>query len=145
MTDLVVTCPKDFWEEWIAEGDPAGAPWSGEEWGWFCSSRAAPPIEVGDRLYIVAHGKLRGYAPVTALRGLSFDPKHGAFSPSGVYLDSTVLDRDPPAQRVTDWCICREGGAAAVTIAEPIRGFQGWRKRWWDRQQERLFPEWRIA
>lgn len=24
MVDLVGTCPKDFWEEWIAEGDPAG-------------------------------------------------------------------------------------------------------------------------
>ena len=26
MSDLVGTCPKDFWLEWIAEGDAAGEP-----------------------------------------------------------------------------------------------------------------------
>jgi len=35
MVDLVGTCPKGFWEEWIAEGDAAGDPATGEEWGWF--------------------------------------------------------------------------------------------------------------
>lgn len=35
MADLVGTCPKDFWEEWIAEGDAAGDPETGEEWGWY--------------------------------------------------------------------------------------------------------------
>lgn len=31
-TFCVGTCPKDFWEEWIAEGDAAGDPETGEEW-----------------------------------------------------------------------------------------------------------------
>ena len=35
MGDLVGTCPKDFWHEWIAEGDPAGTPESGQTWGWY--------------------------------------------------------------------------------------------------------------
>jgi hypothetical protein len=35
MPDLVGTCPKDFWPDWIAEGDAAGEAYSGEEWGWY--------------------------------------------------------------------------------------------------------------
>ncbi len=69
MTDLVATCPKHFWAEWIAEGDPAGAPESGEEWGWFTRHHLIGQIKPGDRLYIVAHGRLRGYAPVTRVSG----------------------------------------------------------------------------
>ena len=65
MTDLVGTCPKDFWEEWIAEGDAAGDPETGEEWGWWTNHSLIRAIRPGDRFYIVAHGKLRGYAPVT--------------------------------------------------------------------------------
>lgn len=65
MVDLVGTCPKDFWEEWIAEGDAAGDPYTGEEWGWYSRHSLIRMIEPGDRFYVVAHGKLRGYAPVT--------------------------------------------------------------------------------
>jgi hypothetical protein len=32
--------------------------------------------------------------------------------------------------------------AEAVTIEEYIRGFRGWRYRWWDYSAERPFPEW---
>ena len=39
----------------------------------------------------------------------------------------------------------REGGAQAVTIDEEIRGFQGVRKRWWPRELERPFPDWKTA
>jgi len=112
MTDLVATCPKDFWSEWIAEGDPAGAPESGEEWGWFTRHHLIGQIQPGDRLYVVAHGRLRGYAPVT---------------------------------RVTADAIGRRGGAVAVTIDESIPGFQGLRERWWPRDAERPFPDWKIA
>jgi hypothetical protein len=111
MADLVGTCPKGFWNEWIAEGDAAGSPESGEEWGWFTQSPLIRRIQPGDRFYVVAHGKLRGYAPVT---------------------------------RVQEGCICRRGGAVAVTIAEPIPGFRGLLQRWWDREMERPFPEWRT-
>ena len=115
--DLVVTVPKWFWREWIAEGDAAGEPETGTEWGFFLGNRGAkPPIEAGDRLYIVAHNRLRGYAPVTALR----DTPHA-------------------------WAICRKGGGVAVTIPDRIRGFQGFRKRWWERGNEVAFPDWKTA
>ncbi|BCH33254.1 hypothetical protein MesoLjLc_51840 [Mesorhizobium sp. L-8-10] len=145
MPDLVVTCPKTFWDEWIAEGDPAGEPWSGVDWGWYLTNRVRPPIAPGERLYVVAHGRLRGYAPVTALRGLSFDQKHGAEPPSGVYLDVAEIDRDPPSHKVDQWCICRRGDAVAVTIDAHINGFQGWRYRFWQRDTEVPFPDWRTA
>lgn len=114
--NLVVTVPKWFWPEWIAEGDPAGAPPSGTEWGFFMRGNK-PPIGAGDRLYIVAHNKLRGYSPVTRLGR---------------------TDEQSPR-----WVICREGGAVAVTITSPIKGFQGFRKVWWKPEDEIPFPDWR--
>jgi hypothetical protein len=110
MTDLVGTCPKDFWDEWIAEGDAAGEPESGEEWGWFTRHPYVRIIAPGERFYVVAHGKLRGWAPVT---------------------------------RVDTGCICRRGNAIACTIDQPIRGFRGLRARWWPREIERPFPDWK--
>ena len=112
--DLVGTCPKDFWEEWIAEGDAAGEPESGEEWGWYTRHKFKSLINVGDRFYVVAHGKLRGYALVTTAPGVNGGP------------------------------IGRRGGAVAVTIEEPIPGFRGLRKRWWPREAEKPFPNWRV-
>lgn len=116
MPDLVGTCPKNFWEEWIAEGDPAGTPWSGETWAWFTKDRLARTVRPGDRFYVVAHGKLRGWAPVVELRTLD----HGCYA------------------------ICRKGDAVACTIATPIPGFQGLRVRWWPRDLEHAFPNWRT-
>jgi len=113
MVDLVGTCPKGFWEEWIAEGDAAGDPPSSfdEEWGWFTKHSFRSLIQPGDRFYVVAHGKLRGFAPVT---------------------------------RVAPGAICRRGGAVACTIDEPIPGFRGLRKRWWCRELEKPFPDWKT-
>lgn len=124
--DLVATCPSWFWREWIAEGDAAGDPETGQEWDWYTRHRLAPFVMLGDRLYIVAYGKLRGYAPVTrlAVYGNPRLPKHVA----------------PDAQ----WGIVRQGGAVAVTILEPIRGFQGLRQRWWKRGDELPFPDWKT-
>lgn len=34
--------------------------------------------------------------------------------------------------------------AEAVTIAVPAPGFRGWRYRWWRREHEVPFPEWRT-
>lgn len=118
MVDLVGTCPMDFWSEWIAEGDAAGDPYSGEEWGWFTQHSAINDINVGDRFYVVAHGMLRGWAPVTRIL------LNGA------------------GKRVA---IGRRGGAVAVTIDEAIPGFRGLRERWWSREIERPFPDWKTA
>lgn len=38
--------------------------------------------------------------------------------------------------------LVRGGGAGAVTIDEEIRGFRGFRYRWWERAKERPFPRW---
>ena len=115
MPDLVVTVPKDVWAYWIQEGDPAGTPESGEEWAFFVGG-AKPKIEPGDRLYIVAWGKLRGYSPVTR-----------------------VIKREGRG-----WGICRRGGAVACTIPEAVPGFRGHRARWWDRKIETTYSNWRT-
>lgn len=121
MADLVGTCPKDFWEEWIAEGDAAGDPYTGEEWGWFTRSGLAAKIKAGDRFYVVAHGRLRGWAPVTRVQS----PKDG-WDDSG-------------------WVICRRGDAVACTVPFAIPGFRGLRERWWKREDEIPFPDWKVA
>lgn len=117
MVDLVGTCPKGFWEEWIAEGDPAGAPESGEEWGWFTRDPKAARIRPGDRFYVVSYGLLRGWAPVTRIH----DGGNGAYA------------------------ICRRGGAVACTIDAAIPGFRGLRVRWWALEMEVPFPDWKTA
>lgn len=113
MADLVVTVPQALWLDWIEEGDAAGDPCTGEEWAYWVGIR--PRIEAGDRLYVVAWRRLRGYAPVTL-----------------------VVERDGR------FGICRSGDAVACTIDEPIPGFRGFRKVWWQREAERPFPGWRA-
>lgn len=116
MTDLVGTCPMDFWEEWIAEGDPAGSEWSEQLWSWYTRSAAALLARPGDRFYVVAYGKLRGYAPILRVT----DNGAGGYQ------------------------IVRGGEAQAVTIATPITGFRGLRLRWWPYEIEKPFPDWRA-
>ena len=116
MTDVVVTVPKGAWSRWLGEGDLAGDPAMYESHFWLAYGRL-PAIEHGDRVYIVAHGKLRGYAPLLRVeRSCRLAPSRS--------------------------CLVRGGGARAVTIAEPVRGFQGWRYRWWSLSDERPFPGW---
>src|ERR1043165_7938103 len=102
MTDLVVTVPRWFWRDWIEEGDAAGSPETGEEWDFGFRSWSRPEINPGERLYIVAWDRLRGYAPVVRVAG-----ERG------------------------DWRIVRRGGAVAMTIPATIPGFRGWRAPWW--------------
>lgn len=78
MVDLVGTCPKDFWHEWIAEGDAAGNPESGGEWSWYTGHSYRGLIKPGERFYVVAHGRLRGYAIVTSLMPAAIVRKGGA-------------------------------------------------------------------
>ena len=128
MTDVVVTVPKGLWTEWLEEGDLAGEPWSEEaEYHFWIPRQPLPKIEPGERVYIVAHGKVRGYAPLVRIeRSCRLAPNRA--------------------------CLVRRGGAVAVTWAchngpgwEPVtvRGFQGWRYRWWSVNAEQPFDAWR--
>ena len=119
MSDVVVTVPKGMWAEWIAEGDLPGESSGEYESHFWLNGFAMPVIHPGDRVYIVAHGRLRGYAPLRYTE----------------HFCSLRSDRT---------CLVRNGDAVAVTIAEPIRGFQGWRYRWWEREDEQPFPEWQT-
>lgn len=114
MPDVVVTVPTRLWDEWLDEGDLPGEEWSGNEYHFYLGG-AVPSIAPKERVYIVAHGKLRGYAPLC-------------------YVEETGRNR---------YALVRHGGAVAVTITEPIQGFRGFRYRWWRRQDERPFPDWR--
>lgn len=113
MSDVVVTVPKSFGlDRWIAEGDLPGQRWSGEAWEFYLGG-GPPRIEPGERVYVVYNGAVRGYAPLVRIQ--------------------------------RDWrsfALVRHGGAVAVTIPEYVRGFRGWRYRWWDRAIEVPFPDW---
>ena len=116
--DIVATVPEQEWEDWLAEGDCAGDVPSGKEHGWKTDLRFLPDVEPGDRLYIVSHHRVRGFARV--LR----------------------VDRTPDENG--EGTIWRGSGAAAVTIPEAVRGFGGIRHRWWDPSDETYFPKWRT-
>lgn len=134
MTDVCVTVPKAIWYDWIDEGTLPGDAWGGEEYHFF-GSGPIPTIEPGERVYIVAHGRLRGYAPLVRV-----DVRNRN-------LLTTIPEG--PTHRLPEWWwpsaswgLVRQGGAVAVTIPTPIRGFQGWRYRFWERSEEVPFPEW---
>jgi len=123
MADLVGTCPKDFWEDWLREGglpesmvDLGG--WT--EWSWYTNHSLATHAKPGDRFYVVAHGKLRGYAPVVKVE---------------------VPPSDNPSVK---YAIIRRYGAVACTIDKSIPGFRGLRIRWWKREDEKPFPDWKT-
>jgi hypothetical protein len=139
VADVVVTVPKALWSEWLGEGDlaysehlpegPYGAvvlnpprPWEGfNEYGFNVGHRR-PAIERGERLYIVSHGRLRGYSPVVGVeQTLRFGGRnHG------------------------NWAIVRRGDAVAVTVPWEMRGFQGYHYRTWAYNDEVPFPNWRT-
>lgn len=114
MSDVVVTVPRGLWDEWIDEGDLPGEPWMGDEWAYHLGG-PVPTIAPGERVYVVAHGQLRGWSPLVRLE-----------------------------RNATRFALIRGGGAEAVTIPEAVRGFRGWRYRWWPRGLERPFPWWRT-
>lgn len=120
MTDVVVTVPKSFsyaglrgLAAWIAEGDLPGQKWSGSDSHFYLGGNPPTDILTGDRVYVVCEGKLRGYAPLVRID--EFKNCYG---------------------------LVRRSNAVAVTIDEYIRGFQGVRYRWWERKDERPFPDW---
>lgn len=133
MTDVVVTVPKMRWADWIEEGDLAvgsePAIWEGSDEYGFALGGHAPMMKPAECVYIVAHGYVRGYSPLQYIDprgGLRFGGKPGSFA------------------------LVRRGGAVAVTLRSPeggplpVRGFQGWRYRWWNYDQEMSFPSWKT-
>ena len=122
--DVVVTCPKTRWHEWLAEGGlPGETVLNGTAYYWF-GRGSVPRIAVGELVYVVAHGHLRGYAPLVRIE------YRGNRPPSWWWPEA-------------DWALVREGGAVACTIAQSIRGFPGVRYRGWDRSDEIAFPGWK--
>ena len=113
--DVVVTVPKKLWTDWLAEGSRAGEPPEDPNQGFDFSVPSRPKIERGERVYVVAHGRLRGYARLVS------------------------IERDDRT-----YFLVRKAGAVAVTIADTIPGFRGWRYRWWDPSIEIPFPEWKT-
>jgi len=68
MSDVVVTVPKSLWAIWLSEGNLAGEPWSGKVlYHFWIRPDALPDITPWERVYVVAHGRLRGYAPLVGL------------------------------------------------------------------------------
>jgi hypothetical protein len=116
--DVCVTVPQARWMEWLGEGDLPDDPPSDYEFHWMFGG-PMPDIRPGERVYIVAFGRLRGYAPL---------------------VDTENVCALNPRRR----CLVREGGAVAVTTRGFIRGFQGWRYRWWERADEIPFPNWKT-
>lgn len=123
MSDVVVTVPQSFQfgglrglKAWINEGDAAGDALVSPPLLWvFTTYGPRPQIEPGERVYIVCEGKLRGYSLLHEMR----------------YYRGKVE-------------FMRTGAATAVTIPTKVTGFRGWRYRWWEREEERLFPDWRT-
>lgn len=60
--DVLVTVKEEDWDRWLEDGDLAGDPWSGQEHG--ITVMGHPKIEHGERVYILAGGIVRGYAPL---------------------------------------------------------------------------------
>lgn len=130
MSDIVVTVPINFThscapgrrglDAWAAEGDPAGSEWSGRYWA-FTTFGARPSITRGERVYVVCEDRIRGYSPLEELE----------FEPAGLgkgYITFT-----------------RGGDAVAVTLPAKVRGFRGWRYRWWKHREEVPFEDWLTA
>lgn len=138
MSDVVVTVPMDRWAEWLEEGDLAHSgelagqlsDWQGEHEYGFLVGRGRPNIKPGERVYIVAHGHLRGYSPLVRIGdGRRFGGPRG----------SLALIRRGRARAVTVL------PAGRFSVPARINGFQGYRYRWWERSEEIPFPEWRTA
>lgn len=118
MADVVVTCPMRLWREWLDEGDLPGSAPSGLE-SHFMLARPVPRLDPGSRVYVVAHGAIRGYAPLVRTEARCVLAPYRA-------------------------CLVRAGQAVAVTVPGlEVVGFRGYRYRWWERETEVPFPRWK--
>ena len=100
MADIVVCVPKGVWQDWLEEGNLPGEPWDPDEddYHWF-SRGPVPHIDPGERVYVVAHGRLRGYAPLVRIdhrAQWATPPKRGmrgSLTPASPTLSKRTHDR----------------------------------------------------
>ena len=143
MSDVVVTVPMRLWAEWLAEGDLPGTPWSGYE-SHFMLGGPKPSIKVGERVYIVAHGLVRGYAPLVRMEGrCDLDPQRWCLVRQDLAVAVTPRCRRHHG-RVWE-CNRFETGCPPEDHPLPITGFRGVKYRWWPTEIEMPFPDWRTA
>ena len=117
--DLVITVPQGMWAAWLSEGELPENPGVGayDEYHYTIGRRPGEWVKPGARVYVVAFGRLRGYAPLVSVE--PWDAKR--------------------------WSLVRKGGAVACTIPVEIPGFRGIRRRFWDRALETPFPDYQTA
>lgn len=116
--DVVVTIPSRLWSEWLAEGDCAGESRREDVEYWYNVPTRPTDLHPGGRVYVVAYGRVRGYAPLHRI--------------------------DPDPHNPRGCLLIRRGGAVAVTIPGRVQGFQGYRYRWWSQDIDVPFPDWRT-
>jgi hypothetical protein len=105
--DLVVTVPAKLWFNWLCEGDLPVDPHD-ERGTWdFYTSRTPRGWQPGQRVYVIAHGYLRGYSEL-------------------VSANQTALVRSGPGVACT---LLKDGKP------KPMLGFQGWRYATGGRQE----------
>lgn len=103
LRDVVVTVPKTLWVRWIAEGDLPGDP-PAESGLWDFGVGTVLPREAGpgSRVYVVAFGLLRGYAPLLRVASRD-DAPGGAFVRGGGAVACTLLDAGGAPQAIRGW------------------------------------------
>jgi hypothetical protein len=113
--DVVLRVPQGRWLNWLAEGDlPGDLPGDEPTETWaFGVGCVVPDLPPGSRCYVMAFGKVRGYAPVAEdeLAAGAFLRRGGAVAVTVPWLQSGR----------GQWC---------------------WRYRFWEREQEVPFPAW---
>jgi hypothetical protein len=108
--DVVLRVPQGRWLNWLAEGDHPGEEPT-ETWAF--GAGTVPDLAPGSRCYVMAFGRVRGYAPVAE------------------------GDRVPTA------FLRRGGAVAVtVPWVQSTRGQWCWRYRFWEREDEVTFPAW---
>lgn len=111
MTDIVVTVARDKWAAFLAEhgvGTNRGRQHVFHLFG------DRPPSSIGDRLYVVSHGRLR-----CALMIELIVPHHGGWQVVASFI-------------------------RAAALPGFVQGFPDWRRRWWRDLDELPFPDWRT-
>lgn len=139
MTDVVVTVPMKLWSAWVAEGDLPGQEPEYESHFWF--GGPIPKIEPGDRVYIVAHGRVRGYAPLVRIEmECELNPRRHCFVRTGGAVAVTPRCRHHHGRM---WeCNRFENDCTTKDHPLPVTGFRGVLYRWWPREIEMPYAEW---